>query len=351
MTAAEKHIRQYNSFNGKVVTKDQLVKVHSALKNDIASKRIDAHAPLGIECIEIEKRMSSVIGKINGKPVKVKVDKIDVDKILRTQLAAASKQKKPVSKLPALKKPVVKKVAPVKSMGKLDGVVTADQIKNRSFRKIDLDGDYKDIFVELNEDSQLMIWGMPSSGKTVWQLKFAQYLAEKKGLKVLYVAKEEIDRSTLNKKLREFNIGHPNLMFTRDLQQLQSAGYKLTDFDVVFFDSINALRIKLEDYVSLVEQNYGRIFIPIVQCNKDGSFKGGQEWEHEVDIAGEIRNRKLILRKNRMDGDFGIKRDKLLLEDKVREKEKSMQIKETVKARIAPPAEQQVISFRPDTIV
>lgn len=53
----------------------------------------------------------------------------------------------------------------------------------------------------------------------------------------------------------------------------------------------------------------------IVQSTKDGDFRGGKEWEHEMDIAGEVVNRQLRLRKNRMDSGFIKKVQKLEEED------------------------------------
>jgi predicted ATP-dependent serine protease len=158
-------------------------------------------------------------------------------------------------------------------------------------------------------DTQIMIWGQPGNGKTVWLLKFAQYMAEKLAMKVLYIANEEFNRSTLTEKIKEFNIGHANLFISKDLASLNQSGMKLDDFDVVFFDSINSLGMDLKEYKHFVEANPGKVYVLIVQSTKDGDFRGGKDWEHEVDIAGEIKARKLELRKNRLDKDFLAKQE------------------------------------------
>ncbi len=64
MTVAEKHIHHYNHLNGKMMSKDQLITFHTALRKDIDTKRIDAHMPLGVECIDIEKRIGAAIKKM-----------------------------------------------------------------------------------------------------------------------------------------------------------------------------------------------------------------------------------------------------------------------------------------------
>lgn len=203
-------------------------------------------------------------------------------------------------------------------------MVSAQDISNLRFNKIELDGEYKKEFGALFSDTQVMIWGQPGNGKTVWLLKFAQYLAEKLGQRVLYVANEEWNRSTMTEKINQFKIGHALLKISKDLDSLKSAGLTINDFDVVFFDSINSLGMDLKSYKEFVDKNPGKIYVLIVQSTKDGDFRGGKDWEHEVDIAGEILNRKLELRKNRLDKDFLAKqqaREAKQKADKLKEKE------------------------------
>ncbi len=186
----------------------------------------------------------------------------------------------------------------------LSGVVSADQVGKLNFKKIALTGEYKKQLVRLFSDTQMMFWGMPGNGKTVWVLKFAQYLADKLALRVLYIAHEEWNRSTLTEKINEFSIGHKNLSVSKDLESLKISGHSLSDFDAIFFDSINSIGMNLKAYKEFIEANPDKIYVLVVQSTKDGDFKGGQDWEHEVDIAGEICQRRLELRKNRLDKDF-----------------------------------------------
>lgn len=72
MTAAEKHIRHYNHLNGNKIRTETLAEFHTALKKDIDSKKIDAHVPFGIECIQIEKRIAKVLKSITDKKIIVK---------------------------------------------------------------------------------------------------------------------------------------------------------------------------------------------------------------------------------------------------------------------------------------
>lgn len=108
MTIAEKHIRHYNLLNGNEIRKEALAQFHACLKKDIDSKRIDAHMPFGVECLDIERRISTALKKMNGHKVILHVAVIDVKKILATQQIIPKKKVLPV----------VKKIAPTKVVSK-----------------------------------------------------------------------------------------------------------------------------------------------------------------------------------------------------------------------------------------
>lgn len=188
----------------------------------------------------------------------------------------------------------------VRSTAKRNGVLSGHDIASMQFRELDLDGEYKKAFVRLFLDTLIMIWGTPGSGKTVYLLKFAQYMAEQKALRVLYIAAEEYGRSTFTEKVRDFNIHHANLKFVKNFDQLQKEGLSLSEFDVIFLDSVQKLGMDVKKFIEFYEANPNKIIVAIIQSTKDGDFRGGKDWEHEVDIAGEIVNRELVLRKNRL---------------------------------------------------
>lgn len=340
MTAAEKHIRHYNHLNGKAITRHQLERIHTSLKKDIDAKRIDTHAPLGAECLDIEKRMIQALPHLNGKPKRVTLQVIDVDKILRTHKAPVlpATVKKPVlnGKTVATSKPVVK---PSPSNG----------LKH----KIDLsDGPYRD-FVKLYIDTQVMYFGLPGAGKTWDLMTFMKYLADK-GYPVVYVAAEEYGRSTFDEKiqgifrqpsLKEFK--YPNLRFVKSLNEIQS----FENVKVLLLDSVDKVKWSVEDWTAFSDAHPNMIKIAVKQTTKDGDFKGGQEWAHEMDIVTEIRNKKRIFHKNRLDPSFAEKRDNLLLEDKIRKREEKLHIQQTIKQRMTPMGEDAILNFKPDTVV
>ena len=65
-------------------------------------------------------------------------------------------------------------------------------------------------------------------------------------------------------------------------------GVNISNFALVIADSINSIGITLEQYIALRTKNPNTAFIGILQKTKDGNFRGGKEWEHEFEIAGEL---------------------------------------------------------------
>ena len=220
-------------------------------------------------------------------------------------------------------------------ISKSSGAVDASKLAGVKFRSLAL-GPFAKDFHKLNSDSNVMIWGLPGSGKTVMLLKLAQHFAES-GEKVLYIAEEEFGKSTLAEKITTFKIGNKNLKFAPEL-------INLSPFDVIFFDSINSLQLAPKDVKSLDKKYPNKLFILIVQTTKAGDFRGGQDWEHLVDIAGEVKNRKLILRKNRLDPNNGEKAAKLHTTDAIEEAKKKMQIRKAVKAELEPKKEEETLN-------
>jgi len=191
-------------------------------------------------------------------------------------------------------------------------------------------GPYKKDFHRMFSDTIVQVHGMPGHGKTVWLLKYAQYLAEQ-GANVLYVAREEFGRSVFDLKLKEHHIGHKNLRFARVLwpEDLKWA-------TVIFMDSVTALKLDHEAVEQLSIDYPNRNWYVVLQSTKDGDFRGSMNWEHLVDVAGEITNRKLILRKNRLDPNNSTKAEKLFTDDAIAEAKKKLVIRNAVKAQTQP---------------
>lgn len=127
-----------------------------------------------------------------------------------------------------------------------------------------------------------MLHGEPGAGKTYFLLKFANWYAENFG-NVLFVSDEEFGTVTLQNKINETKSTSKNLYFSKSIDNVN-----ISDYVLVILDSINSIGLTLNTYINIRLQNPNTAFIGILQKNKDGSFKGGKEWEHEFEIAGQL---------------------------------------------------------------
>jgi hypothetical protein len=99
---------------------------------------------------------------------------------------------------------------------------------------------------------------------------------------VLYVAKEEGLDMTLQKKLNDKAVAHPNLFVSSFLPT------SLVAYDFIFLDSVNRLGLQPEDLNKLKASNPSKSFIFIFQSTKDGNFKGANSFQHDVDVVIEV---------------------------------------------------------------
>jgi hypothetical protein len=179
----------------------------------------------------------------------------------------------------------------------IPGVQTAQQVANQHFDLLPFSGQWANLIGKPAKNFSMMLHGEPGSGKTTFMMKFVKYLASMGS--VLYVSSEEFNSATLTQKVREnLNPMPQNLHFAADLTQVNVGNYSF-----VILDSINDLGLNLESFKNLKAQNPETAFVLILQHTKSGQFKGGKEWEHEAEIAGQVANGIITIYKNR----YGVK--------------------------------------------
>jgi len=187
----------------------------------------------------------------------------------------------------------------------LNGVMTAEQVAKMEFEKLNLTGKWAALIGQPATNFDMMIFGQPGSGKTTFLLSFGHYLATNFG-SVLYVSGEEYNSAPLTEKLNLLPSLPKNLHFVKDLRNIPVGNYQF-----VILDSITDLGVDLESYKLMREKYPDTAFILILQTTKDGKFKGGKEWEHEVEIAGGVDNGTISIYKNR----YGVKGSLNFFED------------------------------------
>lgn len=176
----------------------------------------------------------------------------------------------------------------------LSGVLTAEEMANRTLHVLAFHSFWLSLFGKPAKNFTMMFHGEPHNGKTIFLLKFAQFLAENFG-KVLYVSSEEFASTTMTSKVKEFLNPFPErLHFSENLKDP-----KLSEYDFIILDSVNDLGLKINEYKEIRKKHPDTAFIFILQHTKAGEFKGGKDWEHLAEVVGEVEKGVVTITKNR----------------------------------------------------
>ncbi len=176
----------------------------------------------------------------------------------------------------------------------LQGVLTAEEMATRKLDLLNFFSFWNSLFGNPAKNFTMMFHGEPHNGKTIFLLKLAQYLAENFG-DVLYVSSEEFASPTMTQKVNEFLTPLPaRLHFAENLKDPN-----LSDYQFIILDSVNDLGLKINEYKEIRKEHPDTAFIFILQHTKAGDFKGGKDWEHIAEIAGEVHKGVVSVTKNR----------------------------------------------------
>jgi len=160
-------------------------------------------------------------------------------------------------------------------------IMSSMDFADMKFKRIGLQGKWRELIGDPAPGFTAMVFGLPKMGKSYLCVEFAGYLARNHG-KVLYVAREEGLDATLQQKLNDKNVKHPNLFVSDFLPDNLSA------YDFIFLDSVNKLGLSSKDLDALRKGNPGKSFIFVFQTTKDGNFRGKNEFQHDVDVVVEV---------------------------------------------------------------
>jgi len=160
-------------------------------------------------------------------------------------------------------------------------IMNSMDFANMEFDTLGFTGKWLDLIGDPSSNFTAMVFGKPKMGKSYLCVDFAGYLARNHG-KVLYVANEEGLDYTLQQKLNDKNVKHPNLFVASILPN------DLSLYDFIFLDSVNRLGLTPEDLNRLKKSNPSKSFIFVFQSTKDGKFRGANTFQHDVDVVIEI---------------------------------------------------------------
>jgi DNA adenine methylase len=283
-------IRRFLDFHNKVLYRKTFEVFLDELQKAIEEKKITKKSPVAKDIMAIQKAIVSAYNSMKSakhfvlKPETIKrlnktLEKYENAFFEEEDKPSLQPKKKSIS-LQGVETPeleIVPEPAPV-SDGK---IMSSVDFAKEQFSTIG----FKDKWLQFIGDPApgftAMVFGRPKMGKSYLCVDFAGYLARNHG-KVLYVAGEEKLDATLQKKLTDKDVAHPNL-FVSDFLPEDLSGY-----DFIVLDSVNRMGLSPEDLQELKANNPGKSFIFIFQTTKEGKFRGGNEFQHDVDVVIEV---------------------------------------------------------------
>jgi hypothetical protein len=181
--------------------------------------------------------------------------------------------------------------------------LSANQLLNTNSRTIRLGGVWDDFIGESpNFGFNMIVFGMPGSGKSHFSMRFANTLSQLGN--VLYVLTEEDGtQNHVQERIRKWNL-------TTNVEYLNTT--KSTDiidqlktgkFNFVVIDSLSGLHdLHFSNHAQFISQMRGYNLtglVNLLQVNKDGTASGKNNVIHECDIQIEVEKGIATIRKNR----------------------------------------------------
>jgi hypothetical protein len=271
-----KFIQRFLEFHDKILYKNTFEIFIDELQKAIQEKKITKKSPVAKDIVAIQNAVLAAFNTMKNakhfvlKPPTIKHLKSIVEKYENAyddiDEAYTKKKKKSVG------------LNGIQSEGK---IMNSLDFANLEFITIGLKDKWLDFMGDPAPGFTAMVYGRPKMGKSYLCVDFAGYLARNHG-NVLYVAKEEKLDATLQKKLKDKEVAHPNLFVADNLPK------NLSEYQFVILDSVNKLGLNPKDLAKLKADNPGVSFIYIFQTTKEGKFRGTNEFQHDVDVIIEV---------------------------------------------------------------
>lgn len=165
-------------------------------------------------------------------------------------------------------------------------IISAQELVDKKFRTIGLRGKFRTLIGDPEPGFSGMIHGKPKQGKSTVAIEFAKDLTHLG--KVLYVAIEEGAGFTLQDKVIRNNANVPGLDFASKLPQFLDA------YKYVFIDSVSDARMNEGEFGGLIKIYKPKeiSIIGVFHATKDGKFRGGQTFAHDVDVLIRVEDGK-----------------------------------------------------------
>lgn len=262
-------IKRYIAMNGKPGMKEKAKGLLQQINRAIDKGKINDNDPYIVEIHELKKNLKAFITDKTVKTLEIEQATLNG---LEGILGCACQNLNGID-------------------GKL-AIMNSMEFANMEFDTLGFTGKWLELIGDPSSNFTAMVYGKPKMGKSYLCIDFAGYLARNHG-KVLYVAKEEGLDMTLQKKLNDKAVAHPNLFVSSFLPS------SLDGYDFIFLDSVNRLGLEPTDLNKLKADNPTKSFIFIFQSTKDGNFRGANSFQHDVDAVIEVPQKGKALQMGR----------------------------------------------------
>lgn len=258
-------IKRYINLNGKIGTKEKARLLLGQINRAYEQKKVTDRDPYIVEMHEIKKNLEHFLSEKTAKVLEIEKNTLSG---LSGIINGCSCQ----------------------NLNGFDGkedtttepmVMNSMDFANIQFNSLGFKGKWLQLIGDPSANFSVMVFGKPKMGKSYLCVDFAGYLARNHG-KVLYVAREEGLDKTLQDKLNDKDVKHPNLYVASTIPP------SLTFYDFIFLDSVNRLGLKPEDLNRLKAMYPEKSFVFIFQTTKDGKFRGANTFQHDVDSVIEV---------------------------------------------------------------
>jgi hypothetical protein len=262
-------IKRYISMNGKPGMKDKAKQLLQQINRAYDKGKITDSDPYIVEIHELKKNLKAFATDKTTKVLEIEQATLNG---LEGILGCACQSLNGVESKPAI-------------MNSMD-------FASMQFDTLGFNGKWLELIGDPSSNFTAMVFGKPKMGKSYLCIGFAGYLARNHG-KVLYVAREEGLDITLQKKLNEKHVAHPNLFVSSLLPE------NLAAYDFIFLDSVNRLGLSPDDLNKLKASNATKSFIFIFQSTKEGNFRGANSFQHDVDVVIEVPKKGMAVQMGR----------------------------------------------------
>lgn len=172
---------------------------------------------------------------------------------------------------------------------------TPQSLMDKKYQAVELNAHYKAIMGEIEANCTIIVYGPSTSGKTVFTLQLADYLAEHFG-KVFYDSHEEGVNKTVQNRVKNFGIKSKRLHICDSyewdelVEEVDRCKYRVVVRDSIQMSGMTAAQLKA------FRAKFAKrkiIFIMVSFGEKPMSTKGANDLLHDSDVKIFIKGGKL----------------------------------------------------------